>query len=162
MRFSRRVFRTLAYFKTGYGVYFVLLIGAINVLTSTYFLAIENVPFIKEIFPTFEIYVVTAVLAAIPIVTTTGYIHFKKIGAHSANVALQLQNNIYNYKLQPGFERDVFGPSYQMIMRCLLRRVCSEKFTKQDIEQIDHLRSQLKHLINGGAVGVYAKGVIDD
>ena len=162
MKLQRRGFRTFFYFKTGYAVYLVLLIGAVNVLTSTYFLAIDNVPFIKEIFPTFEMYVLTAVLVAIPIVTATGYIHFKRVGAHSANVAINMQNNIYNYRFQPGFNLNVFGPAYRMILTCVLKRACSEKFTDHDIEQIDLLRERLKRLIDGGAVGKYAKGVIDD
>ena len=162
MKATRRGFRTLFYFRTGYGTYLMVLLGAVNVLTSTYFLAIEEVSFIKEIFPTFEMYVIVAVLVAIPVVTVVGYVHYKRIGAHSAAVAIFMQNDIFNYKFQPGFAREVFGPAYKMILRSILKRSISEKLTDEEIGEIDLLRQRLRHLIDGGSVGTYAKGVIDD
>ena len=162
MKATRRGFRTLFYFRTGYAAYLVMLLGAVNVLTSTYFLAIDEIPFIKEVFPTFEAYVVTAVLVAIPTVTVVGYAHYKRIGAHSAAMAIHMQNNIFNYKLQPGFMREVFGPAYKMILRAVFKRSVSEKLTDEEIGEIDRLRERLRHLIDGGSVGSYARGVIDD
>lgn len=162
MRKHRRGFRLLLYFRTGYATYLMVLIGAVNVLTSTYFLAVDEIPFIKEIFPTFDLYVLTAVLIAIPIISVTGYVHFKRIGAHSASTALYMQNNVYNYKFYPGFNLEVFAPSYRAILRLSLKRANSEKFTDDDIQNIDMLRERLKHLIDGGSVGKYARGVIDD
>lgn len=162
MKATRKGFRTLYYFRTGYAAYLIMLLGAVNVLTSTYFLAIEEIPFIGKIFPTFEIYVVTAVLVAIPAVTVVGYVHYKRIGAHSAASAVHTQNNIFNYKFQPGFTREVFGPAYKMILRSVLKRSISEKLTDEEIAEIDRLRERLQHLIDGGSVGSYARGVIDD
>ncbi|MDE0091597.1 MAG: hypothetical protein OXP12_09690 [Thaumarchaeota archaeon] len=162
MKATRRGFRTLFYFRTGYATYLIVLLGAVNVLTSTYFLAIDEVPLIKEIFPTFEIYVITAVLVAIPVVTVVGYAHYKRIGAHSAAMAINMQNNIFNYKFQPGFTREVFGPAYKMILRSVLKRSISEKLTDEEIGEIDRLRERLRYLIDGGSVGSYARGVIDD
>ena len=162
MKVRRRGFRLYFYLQTGYSTYLMLLIGAVNVLTSTYFLAIDSVPFVKELFPTFEIYVLVAVVVALPVVTITGYIHFKRIGAHSASSAISHQNFIYNYRFPPGFNIEVFAPAYQAIMTLTLKRACSEKFTDEDKEKIDELRSKLKHLMDGGAVGTYARGVIDN
>ena len=140
----------------------MLAIGAINVLTSTYFLAADDFPFIKELFPTFEMYVMVAFLLGIPIVSVTGYIHFKRIGAHSANVAIAAQNFIYHYKFTPGFMLEVFGPCHRLILSLMLKRMSTEKFTDDEIKEIDALRAKLKHLIDGGSVGTYPKGVIDD
>ncbi len=162
MRKQRRFFRLLFYFRTGYAVYLMLAIGGINVLTSTYFLAADDFPFITYLFPTFEIYVTAAILLGIPIVSVTGYIHFKRIGAHSANSAVSVQNYIYHYKLRPGFESEVFGPSYKMILHLMFKRMRTEKFTDNEIKEIDELRAKLKHLADGGSVGKYPKGVIDD
>lgn len=162
MRKQRRGLRLLFYFKTGYGTYLILVLGAVNLLTSTYFLAADEIVFVKELFPTFEMYVVVMVLAAIPIVTITGYAHFKRIGAHSANMAISMQHAIYNYKLRPGFDIEVFGPTYKLMLELALKRMRTEKFTDEEIKEIDRLRGRLKHLIDGGTVGKYAKGVIDD
>ena len=162
MKVKRRGFRTLFYFRMGYAAYLIMLLGAVNVLTSTYFLAIEEVPFIKEVFPTFEMYVITAALVAIPAVTAVGYAHYKRIGAHSAEMAISTQNNIFNYKFQPGFNPEVFGPAYKMILRSVLKRSVSERLTDEEIGEINRLRERLRHLIDGGSVGTYARGVIDD
>jgi len=162
MRKRRRGFRTLFYFRTGYATYLVILLGAINVLSSTYFLAIDKIPFVKEIFPTFEIYVITAVLIAIPTVTIIGYVHYKRIGAHSAATSIIAQNNIFNYRMMPGFTIETFGPAYKAILKATIKHSCSEKLTVEEINEIDDIRRQLRHLIDGGSVGKYAKGVIDD
>lgn len=162
MKRNRRGWRTLFYFRTGYATYLVLLLGAINVLTSTYFLAVEQIPLIKEIFPTFESYVLTAVAVAIPAVTATGYIHFKRVGAHSAGMSVATQHHIFNYRMPPGFTIEVFGPAYKAILKAALKRTSSEKLTEEEIREIDEIRERLRHLIEGGAIGKYAKGVIDD
>ena len=39
----------------GWGTYFAFIFAAINTLTVTYYLAIENYPVLKAIFPSFEI-----------------------------------------------------------------------------------------------------------
>lgn len=162
MKPIRRSFRTLFYFRMGYTTYLVILLGAINVLTSTYFLAIEEMPLIKDIFPTFEMYALTMVLTAIPVVTIIGYIHYKRIGAYSASAAVYTQNDIFSYKFAPGFTREVFGPSYRMIIRSILKNSVSEKLTAEEINEIDRLRERLQHLLDGGTVGSYAKRVLDD
>lgn len=162
MRKQRKGFRTMYYFQIGYSTYLILFMGAINVLTSTYFLAIEQIPFIKNLFPTFEIYVVTAVVVAIPVVTITGYVHFKRVGAFSAATSIMTQNFIFNYRMPPGFTVDVYGPAYKMILKMALKRANSEKLTAEEIKEIDRLRERLRHLIEGGSTGSYSKGVIDD
>lgn len=162
MRKQRKGFRTIYYFRMGYVTYLALLLGAVNVMTSTYFLAIDEIPFIKEIFPTFELYVITVVVVTVPAVTATGYIHFKRIGAHSAAESVVTQNYIFNYRMQPGFTIEAFGPAYKAILNAVLKRASSEKLTEEEIKEIDEVMKNLRHLIDGGAVGKYAKGVIDD
>ena len=44
-------FRGWYYFRTGWTTYFAFILAAINTLTVTYFLAIENYPILKSIFP---------------------------------------------------------------------------------------------------------------
>ena len=44
-------YRGWFYFRTGWSIYFAFIISAINTLVLTYYLAIENISFLKEIFP---------------------------------------------------------------------------------------------------------------
>ena len=77
-------FRSWFYFRMGWSTYFVFALGAINTLTITYFLAIDNYPILKNIFPTFEQYVVIMVLVGIPMLIMLGYAHYKKTKAYRA------------------------------------------------------------------------------
>ena len=47
-------FRGWYYFRTGWSTYFAFILAAINTLTVTYFLAIENYPSLKLVFPSFD------------------------------------------------------------------------------------------------------------
>ena len=51
----------------GWSTYFAFVLGAVNTLTVTYYLAIEKVPALVAIFPTFIHYVVILVSIGIPI-----------------------------------------------------------------------------------------------
>ena len=72
-------FRAWFYFRQGWSVYFAFIFAAINMLTVTYFLAIENYPTLKEVFPSFEQYVLIAVVIGVPLLTLVGYAHYKKL-----------------------------------------------------------------------------------
>ena len=54
-------FRAWFYFRQGWSTYFAFIFAAINTLTVTYYLAIENYPVLQEIFPTFGHYVITVI-----------------------------------------------------------------------------------------------------
>ena len=54
-------YRAWYYFRNGWSIYFAFVFGAVNTLVVTYYLAIERVPILKEIFPSFVYYVAIAV-----------------------------------------------------------------------------------------------------
>ena len=70
-------FRGWYYFRQGWSLYFAFIFAAINTLTVTYFLAIERIPFLTTIFPSFIHYVVITSSVAIPILVLVGYAHWK-------------------------------------------------------------------------------------
>ena len=65
-------FRSWHYFRMGWATYFAFIFAAVNMLTVTYFLAIDNYPSLKAIFPSFEIYILIAVGIGIPLLTIIG------------------------------------------------------------------------------------------
>ena len=75
-------FRSWYYFRTGWSTYFAFIFAAINTLTVTYFLAIENYPILESIFPTFAHYIVIVALVGAPLLTFVGFVHFKKSKSH--------------------------------------------------------------------------------
>ena len=88
-------FRAWFYFRQGYGLYFAFLLAGINTLTLTYFLAIENYPLLKEVFPTFVHYVIILVAIGVPILITIGYLHYKRSPAYRSEAGIMQETNPY-------------------------------------------------------------------
>ena len=72
-------FRGWFYFRTGWATYFAFVVAAVNALTVTYFLAVENYPVLNSIFPTFFHYVAIVGGIGVPALVLVGYIHFKTL-----------------------------------------------------------------------------------
>lgn len=153
-------FRLFYYFRIGYGTYLAMFIGVINILTTTYFLAGKKIPWVQSIFPTFESYVITCIGLGVPIVIFAGWMHLKKIGTYTQEVAISQQYSPYNYKFPPGFNREVFGPAYLAILQLNIKRLKGEKLTKEEMEKILLLEKKLAELIEGGFSGNPPKGVL--
>ena len=88
-------YRGWFYFRMGWSMYFAFIFAAINTLTVTYFLAIERIPFLTTIFPSFIHYVVITSSVAIPILTLVGYAHWKKSAARKAEIDILYETDPY-------------------------------------------------------------------
>ena len=88
-------FRAWFYFRQGYGLYFAFILAGINTLTLTYFLAIENYPLLKEVFPTFVHYVIILVSLGLPILITVGYLHYKRSPGYRSETGIANETNPY-------------------------------------------------------------------
>ena len=88
-------FRAWFYFRQGYGLYFAFLFAGINTLTLTYFLAIENYPLLKDVFPSFVHYVIILVGIGVPVLVTVGYLHFKRTPAYRSETGIMQETNPY-------------------------------------------------------------------
>ena len=86
-------FRSWFYFRMGWSTYFAFVFAAVNTLTVTYFLAIENYPVLKELFPTFPVYVIFLVVVGIPLLILIGYIHFKRSPSYRSESAITYESN---------------------------------------------------------------------
>ena len=86
-------FRGWFYFRMGWSTYFVFLLAAINTLTVTYFLAIDNYPSLKAVFPSFEQYVVLTICIGIPLLVVVGYAHYKKSMAFRSEMDVLVESN---------------------------------------------------------------------
>lgn len=154
-------FRLFYYFRIGYGTYLVLFIGIVNVLTTTYFLAGKRIPWVHQIFPTFESYVAFIIAIGIPLVVVVGWLHYKKMGTYTQEVAISYKYAPYNYKFPPGYNKEVFGPAYLAILKLNIKRIEGKKLTKEELENILTLEKKLMELIEGGYSGNPPKGVLE-
>ena len=90
---SNTGFRGWFYFRMGWSTYFVFFLAAINTLTVTYFLAIDNYPSLKAVFPSFEQYVVLTICIGIPLLVVVGYAHYKKSMAYKSEMDVLIESN---------------------------------------------------------------------
>ena len=86
-------FRGWFYFRMGWSTYFAFILAAINTLTVTYFLAIDNYPALKIIFPSFGQYIVIIMVLGIPLLIVVGYAHYKKTMAFKSEIDVLLESN---------------------------------------------------------------------
>lgn len=146
-------FRTWFYFRQGWTTYFAFIFAAVNTLVTTYYLAIENIPALKSIFPTFFVYVIIVVGIGVPLLVIIGYIHYKKSSAYSAEADINVESYPYFYKLPPGWNQEVVFPLYSIMMQLLVKISNNEKLTDKEIKEIKNLEEKLDLLTRGGYVG---------
>ena len=92
-------FRAWFYFRQGWATYFAFIFAAINTLTVTYYLAIENYPFLHNLFPTFIHYVVIVTLIGVPLLIAIGYAHFKKTPSYRAETDVTMETDPYRRRM---------------------------------------------------------------
>jgi len=148
-------FRLWFYLRTGYSTYFTFIFASINVMTVTYYLAIENLPFLKDIFPAFSDYVITLVVVGIPILVITGWIHFRRSNAYKSEAEISFESNPYIYKLPPGYWIKAVMPFYLQTSKMLVKILKKESITEEELNEIHELEKTMNHLLSGGYVGDY-------
>ena len=139
---TSRSFRSWFYFRTGWSVYFAFIFAAINTLVVTYYLAIENIPFLREVFPTFTYYVVTAVLVGIPILVTVGYIHFKRSAGFRAETDVAIETNPHARRTLLNTEAII--ASYLFSNELMIKMLKGEKLTDEEIKKLAELQEKIR------------------
>jgi hypothetical protein len=146
MKFSDFIFRCWYYFRNGWSLYFAFIFAAINTLTVTYFLAIENYPILQAIFPSFTHYVVTLSVTAIPLLVIIGYVHWKRSGARKAEIDI-------NYEVDPYRARTLVNSELILkinlnLINLTTKLVTDEKLNSDEIQKIKSLQNELETFID--------------
>lgn len=148
-------FRLWYYLRTGYMVYFTFIFASVNIMTVTYYLAIENLPFLKEFFPSFSDYVLTLLIIGIPVLVLTGWFHFRRSTAFKSEAEISLESHPYTYKLPPGFWLHVVMPFFLQTSKTIVKISNDEKLSKEEINEITEIQKKMEHLLKGGYIGSY-------
>ena len=136
-------FRSWYYFRTGWSTYFAFILAAINTLTVTYFLAIDNYPLLKAIFPSFEQYIVIIVTIGIPILIFVGYLHFKRTQAFKSEVDVLIESNPYQRRNTVNGEVNL--RLNLKILTMMLKISRKESFSESEIQEIEKLSDEIKN-----------------
>ena len=143
-------FRGWFYFRQGWSVYFAFIFAAINTLTVTYFLAIENYPVLKEVFPSFIHYIVIVVLVGIPMLVLVGYAHYKRTASFKAEADIHIEAN-------PHMRRILINTEFMLSMSLQLselsmRLMNNEKLTSDEMDRLKHLQKEFQKQIDNRVV----------
>jgi hypothetical protein len=138
-------FRAWFYFRTGWATYFAFIFAAINTLTVTYFLAIENYPFLNNIFPTFIHYVIIITLIGVPLLIAIGYVHFKKTPSFRAETDVSMETDPYRRRMVVNSEISV--TLNLKLTEMLLKLLRNEELSKEQVDEINHLKNILSALV---------------
>ena len=138
-------FRSWFYFRMGWSTYFVFIMAAINTLTVTYFLAIDNYPSLKEVFPSFEQYVVIIIGTGIPLLVMVGYAHYKKTLAYKSEADVLVESNPYTRRNTVNGETNV--RLNLQLLSLLLKLSKNEVIDKNEIEKIEKLQKDIIALV---------------
>ena len=110
LNLRRLLFRAWYYFRIGYGTYLTFLLGFVSTIVTVYYLAVNNISFLKSIFPNFWLFSMLAIAIGVPLAVFSGYFHFKRSQAYSSEVDITVEANPYFYKITPGKEKDMTIP----------------------------------------------------
>ena len=139
-------FRGWFYFRQGWSVYFAFIFAAVNTLTVTYFLAIDNYPFLKDIFPSFIHYVAVIVLIGIPLLVLVGYAHYKRTASFKAEADIHIEAN-------PHLRRILTNTEFMLSMSLQLSELSmklmnNEKLTSDEMNNLKQLQIEFQKQIS--------------
>lgn len=89
------ILRGWLYFRTGYGLYFVLALGIPSTAATIYYFIIKNAPWLLALFPSFELFLVEGALLFIPACIAVGYLHIRRSKAFKTEQDVYSENSPY-------------------------------------------------------------------
>ena len=135
-------FRAWFYFRTGWAVYFAFIFAAVNTLVVTYYLAIDNISFLQQIFPTFGHYVISVILIGIPALIGAGYIHFKRSPGFKSEADIAIESNPHARRNLLNTEAII--AAYLFSNDLMMKMLKDEKLTDEEIKKFTELQDKIK------------------
>jgi len=137
-------FRGWFYFRMGWSTYFAFILAAINTLTVTYFLAIDNYPSLKIIFPSFEIYIFIIVTIGVPLLIFIGYSHYKKTKAFRSEVDVLIETN-------PWQRRNVVNTDIILRLNtnliALILKLSKNVSSEEELKNVEKIQKEIIELV---------------
>ena len=127
-------------------MYFAFIFAAVNTLTVTYYLAIENYPFLKVIFPTFVDYIIIIVAVGVPLLVGIGYAHFKRTKAYRSEAAIVAEANPFGRRNIVNTEM-ILKLNFEII-NMLIKSSNNQKLSSEETEKIKEVQLELKKFVD--------------
>ncbi len=143
-------FRGWFYFRQGWSVYFAFIFAAVNTLTVTYFLAIDNYPVLKDVFPSFIHYIVVVVLIGIPLLALVGYAHYKRTASFKAEADIHIEANPHMRRIL--INTEIMLSMSLQLSELSMRLMNNEKLTSDEMDRLKHLQKEFQKQIDNRVV----------
>jgi len=127
-------------------------VAAVNALTVTFFLAIENYPSLNVIFPTFFHYIVIVVCVGVPVLVLVGYVHFKKSKSFRAEQDILIETSPHIRRILQNTE--VLLPSYLKLTELIIKVSENKKLTDKELEEVSKLQKRLNEHIDKREISI--------
>ena len=154
MKFEELMFRAWYYFRNGYATYLSFPVGFLTFISTTYYLAIKNVPFLQDFFPRFYLFAIVAVIVIFPLGVLIGWLHIKRTLAYPTQIAITTEANPYNYKIRPGKEAEITYPMWHLLLQIIEKLSEKEKvLSPEEKKKFEELRVKIERLRKGEVIG---------
>ena len=145
-------FRGWFYFRTGWQTYFAYIFAAVNTLTVTYFLAIENYPLLAMFFPTFFHYIVIVAGVGVPLLVLVGYVHFKRSKSFRAEQDILVETSPHFRRMLQNTE--ILLPAYLKLTELMVKLSENKKLTDKEFEEVSILQQELHEHIDKREISI--------
>ena len=146
-------FRGWFYFRTGWATYFAFIVAAVNALTVTFFLAIDEYPSLGIIFPTFFHYVVIVSGIGVPLLIIVGYVHYKKSKSFRAEQDVLIETSPHFRRILQNTE--ILLPAYLKLTEIIVKLSENKKLTDEELKEISKFQNQLNNHIDKREISMY-------
>ena len=143
-------FRLWQYFRVGWATYFGFIFAAVNTIITTYYLAIDNISFLNQIFPTFGHYIISVILIGIPALIGAGYIHTKRTASYREEAKIQTESNPHVLR---GLEnKELMLLVVYKMNELLIKKVNKIKFTEKELQEMVVLKQKIQDQNNSRTI----------
>ena len=136
-------FRGWFYFRQGWTTYFAFIFAAVNTMVVTYYLAIENIPALKSIFPTFYVYLAITSLVGVPLLIFIGYAHQKKTASYKAEADIYLESNPHALRMYNDIELNLI--LNMKLLNFLILTNEKNNTPNVDLDELKHLKNEIEN-----------------
>ena len=128
----------------GWSTYFAFILAAINTLTVTYFLAIDNYPVLNIIFPSFEFYILIITSIGVPLLIFIGYLHFKRTQAFKSEIDVLIETN--PFLRRNAVNVDIILRSNIKLMELILK-LSKDTISEDELNDMKKIQNEITDLI---------------
>ena len=134
-------FRAWFYFRQGWTTYFAFIFAALNTMVVTYYLAIENIPVLKTVFPSFYAYLVVTAALGIPLLIFVGYAHQKKTASYKTEADIYYESN--PHALRSLINTEILLELNLKLNEKLIKIISDDKLSEEEIEDLRKLQKEI-------------------